>query len=992
MTRPIHAVMKKKPPAPAETASLRRRAEDEIRERKGARGSAAGDLPGAADAQRVLHELQVHQVELEMQNTELRHTRDQLEASLAKYTELYDFAPVGYFTVDADGRIHRVNLSGARQVGAERSRVTGTSFARFLPLHARPGFQTFLQKVFAGNEMLDAVFEMGVPAPGAQFVKIRAQCAPDRTSCSLVVVDVTGQKKAEDNLRISEIRYRRLFEAAQDGVLLLDPGTRKITHANPFLTKLLDLPQDQLVGRELFEIGLLKHEVQTREMFRKLKCQPQVHYPHLSFENLNGRHQDLEVVASLYQENGTGVIQCHIRDITERKLAEDILRESEWLLRHATASARLTFLEVDFTSGTVRPAPNFSEVMGYTPACGDAPEVSARVIRLLLDPVIPEDRVRVSLALNHFLGKRAIEKLAYRVRGDDGQERWIESRWNYERDPAGRTLKIFATCLDITERMQAAAALRLSEERYHTLFESMDEGFCIIDLIFDKQNHPIDWWFLEANPSFEHHAGIPRSAGKRALEVIPGLEKDWFGIFGRIAQTGEPLRFMKQSPALDNRWFELYAFRIGGPESRKVAVVFSNISARVNTELELREKARLLDLTHDAIIVRDMEGHIRYWNHGAEELYGWSRAEALGKVSHQLLRTEFPSPMEEMVEELNRTAHWSGELIDRKRNGRKVTVLARKTLDRDSSGNPSVVLENLTDITIRKEAETAQHKLEVLTATNRKLEQEIFRRQAVEKSLKLIEQEQGRLLKQSQRQQQLLRNMSHQILNAQEEERKKISRELHDVIAQTLVGINVHVAALGKSGTGLPADFQQKIDRTRLVVEQAVGIVHQFARELRPTMLDDLGLIPALHGCLNTFMTETGVRPSLRVFAGVEQCSDTLRTVLYRVAQEALTNVARHAEASQVEVTIKNSGGGVSMEIKDDGKGFAPEGTPGAKRSHRLGLLGMRERVEMLGGTLRLISAPGQPTTVQADFPAPSLPLKKPAAKQSSKKRPPKPA
>ena len=133
---------------------------------------------------------------------------------------------------------------------------------------------------------------------------------------------------------------------------------------------------------------------------------------------------------------------------------------------------------------------------------------------------------------------------------------------------------------------------------------------------------------------------------------------------------------------------------------------------RISTELlqkagELAEKARLLDLTHDAVIVRDMEGRIRYWNRGAEELYGWSHEEALGKVSHLLLQTEFSTPLEQLTEELYRTGRWIGELVRTTRDGRRLIALARKTLDRDRAGNPVAVLENLTDITARKRTEEA---------------------------------------------------------------------------------------------------------------------------------------------------------------------------------------------------------------------------------------------------------------------------------------------
>ena len=138
-----------------------------------------------------------------------------------------------------------------------------------------------------------------------------------------VIRDITDRIYAENRMRVSEIRYRRLFEAAQDGVLLIDPVTCKITDANPYMTQLLDYAHDQLVGRELFEIGLLKDEKASREMIQKLKSDHHVRYEDLPLESQGGRHQDVEVVANLYDENGRSVIQCNIRDITTRKQVEE---------------------------------------------------------------------------------------------------------------------------------------------------------------------------------------------------------------------------------------------------------------------------------------------------------------------------------------------------------------------------------------------------------------------------------------------------------------------------------------------------------------------------------------------------------------------------------------------------------------------------------------------------------------------------------------------
>ncbi len=127
------------------------------------------------------------------------------------------------------------------------------------------------------------------------------------------------------------------------------------------------------------------------------------------------------------------------------------------------------------------------------------------------------------------------------------------------------------------------------------------------------------------------------------------------------------------------------------------------ITVRRETARELAEKARLLDLTHDAIIVRGVDGKISYWNHGAEELYGWSSEEALGKVSDFLFHTEYPEPLELITAELHRTGQWTGELVHTRRDGQCITVLVRKTLDRDADGKPASVLQNITDITKRKQ-------------------------------------------------------------------------------------------------------------------------------------------------------------------------------------------------------------------------------------------------------------------------------------------------
>lgn len=267
---------------------------------------------------------------------------------------------------------------------------------------------------------------------------------------------------------------------------------------------------------------------------------------------------------------------------------------------------------------------------------------------------------------------------------------------------------------------------------------------------------------------------------------------------------------------------------------------------------------------------------------------------------------------------------------------------------------------------LKKFIETLSRRTVELAALNLELSREIARRKQEQEVSRKSAQLYSELLERSSRQQEQLRQLSRQLLSAQEDERKKISRELHDVIAQTLTGINVQLAALRKEALFDTRGLDRNIARTQRLVEKSVNIVHEFARELRPAVLDDLGLIPALHLFVKLFSKRTRIHVDLEVFAKVEQLDIARRTVLFRVAQEALTNVSRHAHASRVEISIQKVAGLICMTIKDDGKSFPVERIMRYTGRKHLGLLGMRERLEMIDGCFDIESTPGKGTTITA--------------------------
>jgi signal transduction histidine kinase len=554
---------------------LRRRAEHRLRKQP----KGAARIETKADAQRILHELQVYQVELELQNEELKQSKAEVDAGLEKYTDLYDFAPVGYFTLDPNSTIQLVNLAGADLVWTERSKLMGRRFGLLIAPGHRPAFNSFLKQVFASQVKRSGDFELLSPGQPPRTVNLEARRLPDRLGCRVAMMDVSQRQRDASAIRTSEERYRTLFELSPVAVYSIDTS---------------------------------------------------------------GRIQKYN--------------------------------------RHA------------------------AELWGREPVLEDADE--------------------------RFCGSLKM------VRPDGSL--------------------------------------------------------------------------------------IPRAQCPMA-EVVSG----------KVTET--------------------------------------------------RDK----------------------------------------------------------------------EVIIERPDGSRINVLVNIRPMKNDRGEVTGAINCFYDITERKWAATALHRAEVLAASNAKLiESERHVRQLLERSHLL---------------QKKLRHVSHQILQAQENLRKEISRELHDKIVQLLIGININLEAFTKTAEINPRSVRRKVVPVRRLVEKAVQTVHQFARDLRPAMLDDLGLVSALLSYLKGFSSRTAIKVHLTAFAEVEAMDNDKLTMLYRVAQEALSNVEKHAKAKVVNVVILRDRSFVRMEIIDDGKAFDVSRSSDSNVTDRLGLTSMRERVEMFGGRFSVVSTPGIGTTVRAD-------------------------
>ncbi len=392
-----------------------------------------------------------------------------------------------------------------------------------------------------------------------------------------------------------------------------------------------------------------------------------------------------------------------------RQRTETALRNSESRLRLGTIVAGLAIAEVDYRLDVIHLSKEAAQLFGVAT---EAQTVSRSTVHALFHP---EDRSDVQQQIEQMMTPTSQGWFAmdHRIVTPEGEVRWINVRKQVffdqesESSTPARTkpVRSLVVARNVTERKQAEEQLRRSEERYRYLFNTMDEGFCIIEMITDAAGKAVDYRFLETNPAFERFTGLKDAVGKTAYAMIPDLEQFWVETYGNIARTGEPLRFQQGSEVM-GRWFDVYAFRVGETVSSRVAILFKDVSLQKQNEERLRYQALLLSNVQDAVISTDLEFHVRTWNRGAEQLYGWTATEAIGQKVSKLLQTEGIEGSSTIAADvLLQAGHWHGEVLQWTKDKQPLYISNNTTLLRNEDGEPTGAVAINRNITTRKQAE-----------------------------------------------------------------------------------------------------------------------------------------------------------------------------------------------------------------------------------------------------------------------------------------------
>lgn len=375
-------------------------------------------------------------------------------AALDMYADLYELAPVGYLTLDGAGVIRAVNRTGEKLLGMQRDQMIGMQFGNLVTDHSRHVFAEMIQRLSRNGGKGAGEVEIVRKDHRPLFVRIEAVSRNSGLENRLALFDITERIMSDEALLASEARYRRLFETAKDGIMIVDAVTGRITEVNPYLEQMLGYGGDELRGRKLWEVETFAGISANRREFEALQHRD-LRREDLSIVTRDGRSLAVEVVGSSYDADGK-VIQYNLRDITARKEAEEALQKSEEQCRTIVSNINEYVYSVRFEGGNIKSiyhSPKCLEITGYSP------EEYYSDPLLWFTMIHEDDRDLVVEFLNAIFAGEDRQPIRHRIIHKNGSERWILNNCAVQRvdnNGKGRTIsRLDGFILDITEIKQA---------------------------------------------------------------------------------------------------------------------------------------------------------------------------------------------------------------------------------------------------------------------------------------------------------------------------------------------------------------------------------------------------------------------------------------------------------------------------------------------------------------------------------------------------------
>lgn len=933
--------------------------------------------------------------------TEQKRAEIFLREAEERYRDLYENVPSMYFTVDPRGRVISVNEFGASQLGytvqelinqsvlkvfrpedhaavlkqlevcarslrsvhrwqLQKIRKDGSllwveEFARLV--EDRQGNPTVLivcQDITPRKKMEDALREAGELLEQ----RVRQRTAQLEKANAKLQREMEERRKAESALQESEERLRTLMEKIPNGICVIS-STGTILYFNPAFSKIFGYSSEEMGAKHPFDFI---HPDDSRRAIKRieslLKGGPEFPSEYRVYHK-NGKVIPIEAHSRLVQYEENSAVLSVVIDISERKQAEEALRLSEERYRTVVEQAAEGIFVANEAGWHIDVNSSGCKMLGYS---------REEILKLhIRDLYLPEDLDKFSRGMEE-LCQGAILRVERRLKCKDGSPLLVEA--SAKMLPDGR---IQAIIRDITERKAAEEALKKERDRAQQYLDVARVIFVLLD-----RNEKV------------------QLINKKGCEILGYEEKailgrNWFDHFlpENIRKSVRNSFRLLISGSIDNLEYYENPVKTRSGEERIIAwhntmltdekgdirgtlSSGEDITERKKAEAALRESEQRYALAVEA-------GKVGIWNWdlASDEIYlapnlhamlGYLPGE-IGSRSGEWVRLIHPEDRRKVRVALNQLLKGKSEVYESEhrkfhKDGSIRWFYGRGNAVRDENGKVAWIIGTATDITERKQVEEelkkhrdrleemVQERTARLQEINRELRREIRSRKRTEAALHKTGEE--------------LRRLSAHQESAREEERARIAREIHDELGQLLSILQMNLGWMEMNLGREPEALLSKIQSTSDLIGNTIKAVQRISQELRPSILDHLGFLAALNWHTKEFQTQTGIRCRLNIRVKEIQLPGDQSLALFRVFQEALTNVLRHAKASEVSIVVEEKGKNLRLSVSDNGIGIRKEPL---NNLNSLGLIGIRERIHGLNGTVRITGSPSKGTRLTVSVP-----------------------
>lgn len=723
--------------------------------------------------------------------------------------------------------------------------------------------------------------------------------------------DISERKRTEAAL----LQWANIFKNARWGVAVSDKQGAFIDLLNPAFAKMHGYSIEEIAGKPILDLFTSEERTAIPEHIRIAN-----ETGHHVFESLHIRkdgsifsvQMDLTAVNDV---NGKFLYRiAHCQDITERKQAEKALRENEERFRALIENSTDAIISADSAWIISYVSPSHERVTGYRP--------EQRLGRSLLEVIHPDDvEIALKLLTDIVQVPGLVNLPPIRALHADGSWRWIESvTHNMLAEPAVRAIVI--NFRDITERRRTENELQESEERFRQLADAAFEGIAITELgRFVDGNFQISkmlgYELSEMIGKSVNDFVAPDSVELVRDKMLANVEKPYE--HNAIRKDGSIIPVEAQAKMIT--W--------GGKILRVTAL--RDISERKRAEQTLREsELRFATIFHSSpaavLLTRMNDSKIVEVNDAWEEVTGYASSEAVNHSGAELNLWVDLDKRNEMLKMVHTEGRSRGEIQIRRKSGEIRDLLLSSDLF-ELSGD-QYMLSIAQDITENKQVE--------IDLRNSRDE---------------------------------LRKLTNRLQTVREEERTSIAREVHDELGQVLTAIKMDLSLMKGEMKDFPQNkqikqVQSEINGMEKIINSAIQTARSLIRRLRPEVLDASGFIAAILWQTEEFRKHAKISCTAEVPASEIHLKPDVSTALFRIYQEALTNIAKHANAKNVKTIIALQDQKITLTVADDGRGIVPDEL---KKPNSFGLLGMRERVELLGGICTIEGKLGKGTTLHIE-------------------------